>query len=324
MIGTMAKYTLDFLLEYSDEALLAELRRVAELCGDGPLTKKRFEELSASVSGDTIRKRFSSWRSALEKAGIPQMYVGQPVTERMREQPGKGLSAQQVLDEILRIHALLGKPDALSSREFKLHSKFEVGTVRRRFGTWRKALNAAGIGFYRTPRKYTDEECYENLAMVWEHFGRSPHYREMFRPPSTIQAKTYVLRWGTWRKAKKAFFDWAGTEGTGTSELRVEAAEQVSVAPLARAKLLNADCREVRPALRFKVFLRDKFRCLACGRSPATHPNVHLHADHIKSVADSGKTLFENLQTLCQDCNLGKGKNSTEPIGTPAKEHSEL
>jgi 5-methylcytosine-specific restriction endonuclease McrA len=54
--------------------------------------------------------------------------------------------------------------------------------------------------------------------------------------------------------------------------------------------------------------MRDRFRCLACGRSPATHLNVELHADHILAVANDGKTTLENLQTLCQDCNLGKGR----------------
>ena len=37
---------------------------------------------------------------------------------------------------------------------------------------------------------------------------------------------------------------------------------------------------------------------------------IELHADHIVSVADDGKTTLENLQTLCQDCNLGKGRTS--------------
>lgn len=317
----MAKYTLDFLLEYSDDSLLAELRRVAALCTDGPLTKKRFEGLSPSVSSSTMCHRFGGWRAALEKAGLSHMYIGQPITERMKDQPGKGLSAEQVLDEILRIHGVLGKPDAFSSREFKIYSTFHIDTVRRRFGSWRKALDAAGIGFYRTPRKFTDEECYENLANVWGHYARSPHYREMFKPPSTIQAKTYVLRWGTWRKAKKAFFDWAESEGSLPSQPAAEKPMPVVVGVIQR-KSAEADCREVRPALRFKVFLRDRFRCVACGRSPATHPNIHLHADHIKSVADGGKTVFENLQTLCQFCNLGKGKNSTEPVETIAKVQS--
>jgi len=69
-----------------------------------------------------------------------------------------------------------------------------------------------------------------------------------------------------------------------------------------------ADYREVRPGLRFRVFLRDRFRCVVCGGSPATHVNIELHADHILAVANGGRTVLENLQTLCQDCNLGKGR----------------
>jgi 5-methylcytosine-specific restriction endonuclease McrA len=38
--------------------------------------------------------------------------------------------------------------------------------------------------------------------------------------------------------------------------------------------------------------------------------NIELHADHIVSVYDGGKTVYENLQTLCQGCNLGKGRTS--------------
>lgn len=70
----MAKYMLDFLPDYSDESLLAELRRVVELCTDGPLSRKRFEELSPAVSSSTIGRRFGGWRSALERAGLGQLY----------------------------------------------------------------------------------------------------------------------------------------------------------------------------------------------------------------------------------------------------------
>jgi hypothetical protein len=78
----MAKYTLDFLSDYSDESLLTELRRVAELCTNGLLTRKRFEQLSPVVSGSTIQKRFGSWRSALERAGLARLYVGQRAGSR--------------------------------------------------------------------------------------------------------------------------------------------------------------------------------------------------------------------------------------------------
>jgi 5-methylcytosine-specific restriction endonuclease McrA len=33
---------------------------------------------------------------------------------------------------------------------------------------------------------------------------------------------------------------------------------------------------------------------------------VTLHVDHIVPVSRGGLTLDDNLQTLCQECNLGK------------------
>ena len=68
------------------------------------------------------------------------------------------------------------------------------------------------------------------------------------------------------------------------------------------------DQRQVGPRLRFRVFQRDRFKCVACGRSPATDLGIVLHADHITPVALGGKTVIENLQSLCEGCNLGKGK----------------
>ena len=59
--------------------------------------------------------------------------------------------------------------------------------------------------------------------------------------------------------------------------------------------------------LRFEVFKRDKYTCKICGRKQSD--GVKLHVDHINPVSKGGKTLFENLQTLCDSCNLGKSNN---------------
>ncbi|MGH1549201.1 HNH endonuclease [Leifsonia poae] len=59
--------------------------------------------------------------------------------------------------------------------------------------------------------------------------------------------------------------------------------------------------------LRTKVMRRDSFRCQMCG---ASRPDgVTLHVDHILPVSHGGRTVLENLQTLCADCNLGKGNS---------------
>jgi len=58
--------------------------------------------------------------------------------------------------------------------------------------------------------------------------------------------------------------------------------------------------------IRLQVLNRDSFRCIFCGRSPATEVGVKLHIDHIVPFSKGGKSTLDNLQTLCSDCNLGK------------------
>lgn len=71
----------------------------------------------------------------------------------------------------------------------------------------------------------------------------------------------------------------------------------------------------VRPKMRAFVLMRDGGRCLLCGADGST---TILHVDHILSVADgldAGLTELvlnseSNLMTLCEVCNLGKGRGS--------------
>lgn len=51
---------------------------------------------------------------------------------------------------------------------------------------------------------------------------------------------------------------------------------------------------------------RDNFSCVLCGCSPAKDPMIELHIDHIIPWVKGGETTFDNLQTLCSKCNLGK------------------
>lgn len=64
--------------------------------------------------------------------------------------------------------------------------------------------------------------------------------------------------------------------------------------------------RTIGDRLRFKVLLRDNFKCRICGASPATDPTVVLHVDHVFPWSEGGETTIDNLQTLCSKCNYGK------------------
>ena len=307
----MGRFELDFLDEHTDEALLTEIQRVAAAFSGESLSKRSFDAHPGRVSASTICKRFGGWKEALESAGVGHLYNGRPITDKVRKnRVSRAMSETDLLRELRRVHSITGR-DALSVEEFARLSVIGVGTIRGRFGTWRRALALAGISQSNHAKRYSDEECFENLAAVWTHYGRVPQFLEMDQAPSVVGPKAYVVRWGTWRKSLKAFVDWANAEGE-MSKGATSSWDEAPTEPKPAVEFVRKeeDCREVRPGLRFKVFMRDRFRCVACGRSPATHLNIELHADHIVSVHDKGKTALENLETLCQDCNLGKGKTS--------------
>lgn len=59
--------------------------------------------------------------------------------------------------------------------------------------------------------------------------------------------------------------------------------------------------------LRYLVLKRDNFSCKSCGASPVESNGVQLEVDHIRSIEQWGRTELSNLQTLCRNCNRGKG-----------------
>lgn len=70
----------------------------------------------------------------------------------------------------------------------------------------------------------------------------------------------------------------------------------------------DAICRvergKVSNKMRFAIYQRDGYRCCICGRSQQF---VDLEIDHIIPISKSGKSTYDNLQTLCHDCNVNKG-----------------
>lgn len=57
------------------------------------------------------------------------------------------------------------------------------------------------------------------------------------------------------------------------------------------------------PYRRQLIYRRDNFTCLACGEKDV----VELTLDHIIPLCKGGANTSDNLQTLCEKCNLEKG-----------------
>ena len=62
---------------------------------------------------------------------------------------------------------------------------------------------------------------------------------------------------------------------------------------------------QLSPRDREAVLMRDGYRCRHCGRNPR-EDGIKLHVDHIEPWSKGGTNDLENLQALCEECNLGK------------------
>jgi 5-methylcytosine-specific restriction enzyme A len=83
--------------------------------------------------------------------------------------------------------------------------------------------------------------------------------------------------------------------------------------PLKTTKISEPKCRstiEEKPSryiplsTRVNVLSRDGYKCVFCGRNSK---EVTLEIDHIIPFSGGGSNKSDNLQTLCFDCNRGKG-----------------
>ncbi len=155
--------------------------------------------------------------------------------------------------------------------------------------------------------RYSDSDCYENILALWTHYGRQPKYGELKSPPSTVGPKAYIRRWGSWRKALKAFIEYmeAIPKNADFSESPHELIEAVD-APKDESRV-TIRSRYIPLRARYRILKRDNFKCVICGRSPANSVGLELHIDHIEPWSKGGSNEEHNLRSLCSDCNLGKG-----------------
>lgn len=125
----MARLQIDFLTEYDDEALLAELRRIAKVTGSNSVTKSQIKRFGR-VSHSAIARRFGSLRQALQLAGLE--------VQRFMKATDEELLAilVELWQQVLEKEGRTPQQKDLKAYGFPVSND----TINRRFGTWRKAL----------------------------------------------------------------------------------------------------------------------------------------------------------------------------------------
>jgi hypothetical protein len=211
----------------------------------------------------------------------------------------RDITNEELLEDIRRVGAELGV-DKVTRVAYDERGVFGATTVIRKFGKWNAAISLAGIA-PANRLDITDEELFKNLAEIWTTLGRQPYGREMSENVSrgSFSTGTYEKRFGSWNKALIAFSDYI-------SGSRVDVRSEDLSENIFKVGNMRRTNRNINWRLRAKILIRDSCICRMCGASPAKDDRTRLHVDHIVAWANGGETLEENLQTLCEVCNVGK------------------
>jgi hypothetical protein len=239
----------------------------------------------------SITNRFHGWTNALREAGLTILHFN------------GGVLPEDAIKDLQAVSAKLGKR-AVTQVEYSERGKWSPKPLIRVYGSWSKALSAAGLEPSRAYR-VSDEALFGNLERMWRSLGRQPRYGEVIKPFSGYSSGTYEHRFGSWRKALEAFV--ASVNAEVEPELAETEPSPSSSAPVSETR--RQASRTINWRLRFLVLQRDGFRCRLCGASPATQAGVQLQVDHIVPWSKGGETTLDNLQTACERCNIGKSNS---------------
>lgn len=204
----------------------------------------------------------------------------------------KYLSDEELLNDLKNVSRIL-KKDNISEKEYRENGRFTHKVFVKRFGSWNNAVKKAGLNIV-VSKTISNEELFENLERIWARLGRQPAYSEITKPSSKFAVDTYCRRFGSWHLACDAF-------------IRYKKGNEVKASFRSVKNKTEAKSRTISERTRLKVFKRDNYRCVICGKSPSTHKGIVLHIDHIVPYSRGGDNSIGNLRTLCQKCNLGKG-----------------
>jgi hypothetical protein len=112
---------------------------------------------------------------------------------------------QQVLQEIRRVAESIA-PKRLTLKIFLRESSVSTKMVRYHFGSWNKAVEAAGLepnpsGLHASGyKRLSDEELLEEIGRLWKQFGRRPT-EDLMNSMGNYSAGPYISRWRTFSSA---------------------------------------------------------------------------------------------------------------------------
>ncbi len=114
----------------------------------------------------------------------------------------------EITAEIRRIAENLGK-DYITEREFNANSKMGISLVKYNFGSWNRAIEAAGlnlnIGFIPEKETISEDELLQEIIRLTKELGKIPSDREM-NAFGKYSVNPYRRVWGKYTKGREAAY----------------------------------------------------------------------------------------------------------------------
>ncbi len=228
---------------------------------------------------------------------------------------------ERIIEELEKVAKHFNYSD-FSQSDFNKFASISYFTVNREFGSWENALKyleehfkKQNIEFKLTTRRssYSVKEMFDEMERIWVALGHRPSRNEWVRMKPKISYDTLYRHFEGWTNACLKFIEYkSGGTITVDDEVSDKSKESIQfprIKSLSTKEIIEPELSKTRTinlSLRLKVLSRDNFRCVFCGKSPATDLGTKLHIDHIVPFSKGGKSELSNLQTLCFECNLGK------------------
>jgi len=177
----------------TDEEILADLRRVADELDTERLTRKEYAEADGLVSTRTVQRRFESWTSTVEQAGLKP------------GKPGRSVKAtdEEILADLRRV-ADDRDTERLMIQDYAdadADGLVSVQTVIRRFGSWAAALDEIDLEPGHR-ENVTDEEILADLRRVADDLDtKQLTVRDYDNADGIVSADTVSRRFGGWLSA---------------------------------------------------------------------------------------------------------------------------
>jgi 5-methylcytosine-specific restriction endonuclease McrA len=111
-----------------DEELLADLKRMAKILNKDSFSTREYDKHGGKFRSNTISIRFKGWNNGLEKAGLLMSML-------------QNIPENELFENLEKVWIELGAQPV--SRDMKQSlSKYSAAPYLKKFGSWRKALEA--------------------------------------------------------------------------------------------------------------------------------------------------------------------------------------